>query len=386
MVLLGYNGCNYSCSEVNPLNIQLTQLSSDEYERIRSGRMTPAMAAQYLKEERIVLRSFADTLRDMYPAEDLQLRLNNAFLAGCNEKKGSVERKVRNWLSGQNTPSSREDIFRIAFALGLSEAQANFLLGLCTEYGIHYRDGHDVIYAWFLRKGRNYDDAVRFYEKLPPIPDVPIADIDCTHLTHELQAAFQTIQSEAELERCYLTNLEKFGTLHRRAFHYFCKYLDQLICPSSALGEMEEPDYSMEALMDQYFSLKMPSGKNLSSYGVVQKLLKHNWPNATALKNIRGGTKDVPRKLLLLLYVITENVIDDDYHEMDEDYVTLEDRVEDHWYTLNAILADCGMPLLDPRNATDWLVLYAITADNVPMSERMEAVIDCMFNEHLQTL
>ena len=64
----------------------------------------------------------------------------------------------------------------------------------------------------------------------------------------------------------------------------------------------------------------------------------------------------------------------------------VEDRVEDHWYTLNAILADCGMPLLDPRNATDWLVLYAITADNVPMSERMEAVIDCMFNEHLQTL
>ena len=33
-----------------------------------------------------------------------------------------------------------------------------------------------------------------------------------------------------------------------------------------------------------------------------------------------------------------------------------------------------------------WLVLYAITADNVPMSERMEAVIDCMFHEHLQTL
>lgn len=368
------------------MNIQLTRLSADEYERIRSGRMTPAMAAQYLKEERIVLRTFSETIRELYPADDLQFRLNHAFLTGSTEKKGSVERRIRNWLSGQNSPTSREDIFRIAFALDLSEAQTNFLLGLCTEYGIHYRDGHDVIYSWFLRTGRNYDDAVHFYEELPPIPDVPYQDMDCTHLTHELQAAFQTIHSEDDLKRCYISNLDKFGMLHQRAFHYFSKYLDQLICPTSALGGMDEPDYSMEALMEQYLSLKMPSGKNLSSYSVVQKLLKHNWPNATALKNIRNGIKDVPRKLLLLLYVITENVVDDSYNEMDEDYITLEDRVEDHWYTLNAILADCGMPLLDPRNATDWLVLYAITTDNTPMSERMEDVIDCMFNEHLQHL
>ena len=368
------------------MNIQLTHLSADEYDRIRSGRMTPEMAAQYLKEERITLRTFGETLRDMYPSEDLQFRLNNAFLAGSPDKKSAVERKVRNWLSGQNAPTNREDIFRIAFALDLTEAQTNFLLGLCTEFGIHYRDGHDVIYAWFLRTGRNYDDAVRFYSELPPIPNVPWVDMDCTHLTHELQAAFQVIQNEEDLKKCYLSNLEKFGTLHQRAYHYFRRYLDQLIHPASPWDDAEEPDYSMEALMDQYFSLKMPSGKNLSSYNVVQKLLKHNWPNATALKNIRNGIKDVPRKLLLLLYVITENVVDENYNEMDEEYISLEERVEDHWYTLNAILADCGMPLMDPRNATDWLVLYAITADNTPMSERMEAVIDYMFQEHTAML
>ena len=39
------------------------------------------------------------------------------------------------------------------------------------------------------------------------------------------------------------------------------------------------------------------------------------------------------------------------------------------------------MPLLDPRNATDWLVLYAITAEDEPMSERMEQVIDHIYSD-----
>lgn len=115
----------------------------------------------------------------------------------------------------------------------------------------------------------------------------------------------------------------------------------------------------------------------------MQKLLKQNWPNATSIKNIRNHKEDVPRKLLLLLYVVTENEMaaTDPYSEMDEDYMTLEDRVEDHWWTLNAILEDCGMAPLDPRNATDWLILYAISADpDEPMSDRLEQVISCVFD------
>lgn len=42
-------------------------------------------------------------------------------------------------------------------------------------------------------------------------------------------------------------------------------------------------------------------------YTAVQKLLKHNRPNTTALKNIGNRKEDVPRKLLLLLCIVTEN-------------------------------------------------------------------------------
>ena len=37
--------------------------------------------------------------------------------------------------------------------------------------------------------------------------------------------------------------------------------------------------------------------------------------------------------MLLMLYIITENVLKDDY-------ISLEQRVEDHWWTLNAILTE----------------------------------------------
>lgn len=361
--------------------IELTKLSANEYDRLLSGRMTPAMAAEYLRDGRIVLRNFGETLRDIYPAPDLQTRLINAFLTDDpTANPQSLSRKVRNWLSGQNRPTNREDIFHIAFSLCISERQLHYLLGLCTDYGIQYRDGHDVIYAWFLRNGRSYLEAKEFYASLPSAPGLEqVSDKDSSRITHELQMAFQVVHTSEELRTCYLNNLDRFGIMHLRAYYYFEQYLNQLIHPVPTWDSEQEPDYSMEAVMEKYLSLQMPSGKDRVGYSLVQKLIKRNWPNTTAIKNIRNHKEDVPRKLLLLLYVVTENIIDSEYHELDEEYVSLEERVEDHWWTLNAILEDCGMPLLDPRNATDWLVLYAITAADEPMSERLEQVISYMF-------
>lgn len=341
------------------------------------------MAAEYLREERITLRSFSDTLRDQYPEPDLQTRLIDAFQRDDpHVNQESISRKVRNWLSGQNKPTNREDIFHIAFSLSFTEAQASYLLGLCTDYGIHYREGRDVVYAWFLRTGRSYTEARDFFLTLPPISrPTEIPQNVSSHLTHELHNDFLRVQTTDALRECYLANLDHFGSLHLRAYSYFQRYLDQLIHPAPTWDGAKEPDYSIEAVMSQYFSLQMPSGKDRRGYSIVQKLVKHNWPNTTALKNIRNHREDVPRKLLLLLYVITENIMDDNYNELDEDYISLEERIEDHWYSLNAILTDCGMPLLDPRNPTDWLVLYAITADDEPMSERMEQVIEHMFSD-----
>ncbi len=364
--------------------LSLTSRAAAEYDCLRYGAMTPKMAAEYLRDGCIELRTFPETLRELYPGPDLPARLT-ARLQACapDAAPASVTRKVNNWLEGKNQPTRREDVFQVAFALGLTESQTSLLLGQCTDYSLHYRDPRDMVYAWFLRSGGSYEEARAFFRSLPPAPrlaEYP-AD-DGGHITRELQATFHAVHTQEALRQAFLANLDRFGQLHVRAYRYFDKYMTLLIRPAPGWDGVREEDYSIEKVMRKYLQLHMPSGRSRAGYTVVQKLVKQNWPNATALKNIRAHRADVPRKLLLLLYMITDNGTDGSagYRELDEVYASPEERLDDHWWVLNGILTDCGMPLLDPRSATDWLLLYALTATGEEsMSDRMTQVIDHLF-------
>ncbi len=352
------------------------------FDPTRLGKMTPRMAAEYLREGRIRVRGFHEALGEMAPGPGLAKRLTEAF---CRDDPGAspkaVQRNAYNWVSGASTPSRREDVFHMAFALSLSEPQADLLLGICSDYGIHYREGRDVVYAWFLRMGKSYGEARAFFDSLPPAPRFMEAPAQPSpRLTFEIRDAFLRPQTEEQLRECYLAHLESFGRLHTRAYLYFDRYVSQLLSPDPG-REGEERTFSIETVMDQYLSLHMPMARSRAGFTAVQKLIKQGWPNATLLKNIRLRKADVPRKLLLLLYVVTENSLDEGYLEADEEYIPPEEQFEDHWVALNAMLLDCGMPRLDPRVPGDWLVLYALAAGDEPMSQRMEQVIDELYRD-----
>ena len=276
----------------------LTQMSAAEYDKILYGNMTPSMAAAYLQERDIPLRNFPQVLQSMYPGADLLPRLVE-YLSRIGPEEGgasaqSLGKKAHNWLSGRNVPASREEYFRIAFALGLGESQLNTLLGLFTDYGIQYRDGRELVFAWFLRHGFGYLDALRFYEALPLAPGMERLEPGRnSQLTHELHNRFQLIQTMEELRHCYLENLEYFGSLHLRAYYYFQGYLDQLIHPVPSWDAGKEPDYSIEMVMNTYLSMQVPAGAKRSHYSLIQKLIRQNWPNTTALNNIRNHKLDV---------------------------------------------------------------------------------------------
>lgn len=430
------------------MTVHLTQGSAVEYENILYGNMSPKMAADYLREERISIRSFSDTLKKMYPQPDIIQRLKDFYrdnpVEGTEGKPASMNRKIQNWVYGRNLPTNREDYFRIAFSLGLTETQLNFLLGMCTDYAVQYRDGREVVLSWFLRNGYSYREADDFLSGLPQngnrlryeeaadgtssltdnignigsiekvssssLPGIKPDSVKARHaqstsclptgrephsrdygytgrgfteasrITHEIRNEFQMVRDVEELRSCYMRNLDRFGQMHLRSYYYFRQYLKQLVQPLSVFGE-DELDYSIETVTDTYLTLHMPHGKNRKNYSLVQKLIKQNWPNTTSIRSILSQTEDVPRKLLLLLYVVTENSdFRSDYRELDEDYVSLEEKVEDHWWTLNALLTECGMATLDLRNAFDWLVMYSISTDGEEsMSERLEKVINELF-------
>ena len=361
------------------MRIELTQQSGLEVDRLSAADMTPAMAAQYLSAS-IHIRGFWEMLRWYAPVGDLRDRVSRA-VSGPEDDPKSVARRVRNWEQGKNTPTSREDLFRIAFALGLDEEQTSGLLGLCTDYGIHYRNGRELTYAYCLRRGLTYGQAVSLYASLPdPERSAPSArETGAFQDTRQIVSAFAYVADDVEFARLYETYLDAFGTMHRRAWDYFDRFFRVLTAPEDG-----EERYSIEKAVQTYLTLHMPSGSRRQEYSVVQRMLKQGWPNATKLKNICAHREDVPRKLLLLLYIITENVVDDAYDELDENYLSPEELFEEHWWRINLMLQDCGMPTLDPRNAYDWLVLYSLNSalrQDEAMGEQMEAVIAAMFPE-----
>lgn len=359
------------------MRIELTVQSGLEVNSLSAADMTPAMAAQYLSGK-ICLRGFWETLRNLYPARDLRDKVVQAVSVPGDDPK-SVARRVRNWEQGRNAPTSREDLFRIAFSLGLDEVQTSALLGLCTDYGIHYRNGRELTYSYCLRKGVGYDQAAKLYASLPD-PERN-QETGRGHMrfqdTRQLVAVFADVQDDAEFARLYEAYLDSFGTLHQRAWDYFERYFAALLSP----GDGEER-YSIQRAAETYLTLHMPSGSRRQDFTLVQRMLKQGWPNTTKLKNICARKEDVPRKLLLLLYLVTENVVDGNYDEMDEDYLSPEELFEEHWWRINLMLQDCGMPTLDPRNAYDWLVLYSLNSalrQDEAMGERMEAVLAALF-------
>ena len=359
------------------MRIELTQQSGLEVNQLSAADMTPAMAAQYLSGT-IHLRSFWEMLRRYYPAGDLRDRVVRAVAQPGDDPKSTV-RRVRNWEQGKNAPTSREDLFRIAFAMELDEEQTSGLLGLCTDYGIHYRNGRELTYAYCLRRGLNYEQASDLYASLPDpsrsnrsMPGKgPFSD------TQQIVSAFSSVHDDQEFIRLYEEYLGSFGTLHQRAWDYFDRFFQVLAAPDG-----DEERYSIEKAAQTYLSLHMPSGSRRREFNLIQRMIKQGWPNATKLKNICARREDVPRKLLLLLYLITENILDDAYDELDESYLSSEELFEEHWWRVNLMLRDCGMPTLDPRNAYDWLVLYSLNSgagQDEAMAERMEAVIAALF-------
>lgn len=364
------------------MSVEINIGTENEVGSILYGNMTPKKAAEYLYAENISARSFSETLSSMYIGDNVLDMLVNFYLIiepGVNLQ--SLKKRLRNWLSDKNQPNDREDIFRIAYALRLGIENLNYLLGLCTDYGIQYRDGRELVLSWFLNKGYGYKEACEFYETLEPVKEMNTLEPGVTaRITHEIRNEFGAVQSVNDLRKLYSAYGGKLGTLHIRSYFYFDKFFSQLVSPTQYAGESEQ-SYSIDDVMNCYLSMNIPSGRDRSGYSLVQKLIKHNWPNTTSLKNIRSHTEDVPRKLLLLLYVATENSLDNDpYREADEEYITVEERVEDHWWTINAMLGDCGMAPLDTRNAFDWLILYSIAAEpDEAMSERMENVISELY-------
>lgn len=356
---------------------QFTEISARQWDYLLQEDLTPRQAVAFLQSG-LKLRTFAGNLRRLYPGDDLEARLIRGLYscaqeAGENVREDSVRKKVQNWMMNKNTPSDREEIFRIAFALGLDERQTDTLLLQTVEQGIHYRNGREMIFAFSLRNHQSYktacENAKIFAGRLGETQ--PGREIR----TQIVRMKFENLPPGEDVIEFLLRQSESLGTYHNTAYQYFRKMLDLLVGTDT-----QEEAYSLEYVAEHYLRMNMPQNRKMASYSNMQKVIKKYWPGSRNIKAMQNRSEDVSRKVLLLLYIITGGVWDTEYDELDEDYISAGEALEEHCRRLNKIMKECGMSLMDPRNPFDYLVLYCLKPqEDDDMSRRMEQVVQELF-------
>lgn len=357
-----------------------------------------------------------------------------------------VARKVQNWLRGKNIPKNREMLFRICFVLGLKEREASLVLGTASETGIHYRNPKELVYAYGLRTGLSYRRAAELWEELRGQDPVcggqqaqrraqsadgaarsaqSAADAGATRsaqsvdgvgaarsaqsaadagpacsaqsaggvgstrwegiclYTCQLRDVFSEVRDEAGLKAFFRDHGEQLGWLHETAYRRFAELMELLLEPEGRAGQRERR-YTVEELAETYLRMHVPKTKKTADYSMLQKVVKKYWPGESSLMNMLNRKEDVSRKVLILLYLITERFDEDDEEEFffeaeEEDADTV---LAGRFERMNLFLDGCGMNLLDAGNPFDFLVLYAMRAQcGEAVSDRMDAVLALLFDD-----
>lgn len=160
------------------------------------------------------------------------------------------------------------------------------------------------------------------------------------------------------------------GALHNTAYEYFQEYMEVLTKPPDSFPHLPERAYSVREIVQMY--LKPPVG----SSSVLGKTLRAHWPDEKTLSQIANRRQDVPRKVLILLFLITDGAENSLY--VNDAAVSDDARVlfDDRYRRVNQMLDDCGYSQLDPRNVFDWLMLYCMyDHGELNGNERLQAVL-----------
>lgn len=359
----------------------MTEISASQWNFITSENLTAKEAVEFLKNG-MKVRTFRDNIRDIYGTNDCEKILAEGLCKSAEMYDGkivqsdSMRKKIRNWMTGKNFPTDREEVFQICFTLDLDLEQSERMLTRLTEQGIHYRNSREIIYAYCLKYHLGYENALRMNEQMSK--DKSGEKDSREPMTQVMKLGFQKISAEEDLLSFILNNKMRMGNSHNTTYAYFIKMLSLL-----SGEELEgEEKYSMEDIADTYLRLNVPLDKKTSGYSNVQKIVKKYWPGARVVKSMKSRSEEVNRKTLLLLYIVTGGMADEEYDESDEAYASSAEFLEFHCKKMNHMLRDCGMSRIDPRNVFDYLVLYCLRPEeDLFMSDRMAMLISEIFEE-----
>lgn len=330
-------------------------------------------------ELRKLLRSISESTNT--PQENLEKTLKDAVGA----------QNFSNWWTGK-VSISRQSAIKIAFALKLDAIAAqNFIVKSCWHEGFYIRDYKDLIYLFFLDNKLPYDDAQTMIQRHAAL-DIQNPDVETSmppgsgRITEMLERQYaKNVRTVDDLAVFLEKNSVRFGSFRRKAYEKFTKMYEML----KNTNESDAPtdDEICKMVLMNIPSLKMYGG---ITNEILVKIAENTLPRS-GLSEIINKTVDkktdkisqVNRKHLILIWLLIYGGRPD-FASTEEAETTFEECIE----IINLdLLEPCGLPMLDPRNPFDWLVINALyychfakDEDDADAVERIRLVIGELFS------
>ncbi|MCH5266094.1 MAG: hypothetical protein J1F02_09355 [Lachnospiraceae bacterium] len=386
---------------------EMTQLSKSIYEEAMSGHMTVQEAVNFLKRE-AKIRSLKEKIEKYYHGQDLRQTLVSGLLHNHPDlSKDSIERRVRGWLGKDSTRSVRkQDAIEICFILKLSVEEADEFVTLVSEEALHWRNPDEVVYIFALKQGMDYREAQELNRRMEEIlSDVKESkNLQENSFTPIVRAEISALRTIEELTDYLRHAVPRLGRCHNNAYKLFMEMIYTLEHPRlyETVEQAEVFDserltirdilkeylyegnvlYAKEiARADKERDSKLSEEERLV-FTTIQDSVSANWPDETTISKMKSRKMDVTRKVLILLFLATDQGLELDEEDEYQYEPTTEDVFEDLYQRLNDMLLLCGYGRLDPRSPFDWLILYCICAqDMLDVDIRMRAVFKEMFGE-----
>lgn len=352
----------------------MTELSSQMYQSAVTVQSVP-QAVAVLKSSGS-FRTLGDVLRSYAGCDNPKNLLVEGLLRNHPEAgRDSVDKKVRNWLSGRTRTIGKRDAFELCQILGLDLERADAFLRLVVGEGIHWRDAEEIIWGYAILHGLGYGVTCALLSRAPDLEKRPKAAQQAApeSFTADVRAKLQPVlyRSPDELLEYLGENRDALGTLHNTAYQLFMQYMQLLETGGIADGLEDGEKMSSRQILEQYMYrhltpvAKRGEAKDKSAFSDVQRSIRMNWPDEVTISKMKSRELDIPRKVLILLFLATDGSETEYEEDEDEEPLTRDEIFQSIYTRLNRMLHACGFQQLDPRSPFDWMVLYCICVDDL---------------------
>lgn len=266
---------------------------------------------------------------------------------------------LRNWFGGKPRPDksddSRQSMFLIAFALGLTLEETNGLFAkVYLDRSFNLRSPHEFIYKYCIENGLTYQRAEIMVDQVSLVED----GSDSTVMTRFLSEQLLLQKSENDIVLYINNNSHNFSLNSISAK----RLADRLLEQAKRYAEKEtgksniSTNFLYSTIMNQIVSTSKGT-TTLFRNNRLPKEIRNRFPQPITFSKAEPTSEEL-RKLIVLLgsYPIWYEI---EYSDSDfkPDY---DEYVEE----INSHLTDAGMPLLYPGNPFDWLFLFCAKEDS----------------------